>query len=184
MEIVERLSSLENRTESLETTVEVLTKTMESQESTIKDMMWKMEEAENRQRRNNMRLLGIPENSEGTDIRKFTIDLLNNSLPELTHWDWEKEVQRVHRFPLNPAKRRLNDQQYTRAILIFFGNFLLRQSVFELARPDKKRNWESFLYFVRPDFVHATVERRWRLRQMIALLQKIGASFFYKTLPS
>lgn len=167
---------VENWTEALETTVEVLKTQSASQESSLQDVMWKLEEAENRQRRNNLRLLGIPENSEGSNIIKFTINLLRNSLPELAQWDWDKEIQWVHRFPLAIPRRPPNDQSYPRAILIYFGNFLLRQAVYDLARPNKKRNWENFSFFMRPDFAHATVERRWRLGQLITPFQKNRSS--------
>ncbi|KAJ1189565.1 hypothetical protein NDU88_006309 [Pleurodeles waltl] len=55
----------------------------------------KLTDLEDRSRRDNIRLLGIPENEEGTDIQAF----LSSTLPKLTslNFDPPLEFQRVHR---------------------------------------------------------------------------------------
>ena len=60
----------------------------------------------------------------------------------------------------------------------FFGNYLLRQLVSAKARPDAKITAGGQTYFVRPDFCHATVERRWRLRQLVPSFQEKGWQAF------
>ncbi|KAJ1114320.1 hypothetical protein NDU88_002558 [Pleurodeles waltl] len=55
----------------------------------------KLTDMEDRSRRDNIRLLGIPENEEGTDIQAF----LGSTLPKLTSLDFDPllEFQRAHR---------------------------------------------------------------------------------------
>ncbi|KAJ1160224.1 hypothetical protein NDU88_000726 [Pleurodeles waltl] len=100
MEIEEKLNTMENRTSIVEAEVEVLKEQAETHAGQLTDIMWKLEDYENRQRRNNLRFLGIEEGVEGNDIKTYMIKLLRNVFSELTKWDWEVEIQRVHRFPL------------------------------------------------------------------------------------
>ncbi|KAJ1082522.1 hypothetical protein NDU88_002687 [Pleurodeles waltl] len=173
---------METRTEELEIEVKAATAQTMTQGQQISDIQWKLEDAENRQRRNNLRILGIAEDLEGQDTRAYIVSLFKQAFPDLNGWDWEKEIQRAHRFPLMKKKHALTatnrDQSYPRAIIVYFGNFLLRQAVFEKARPNSKVTVEGVSFFSRPDFAHATIERRWRLRQMIAQFQELGAEAY------
>ncbi|KAJ1128936.1 hypothetical protein NDU88_007308 [Pleurodeles waltl] len=96
------------------------------------------------------------------------VKLLRGAFPELGNWDWENELQRVHRFP---ATRReggqLAESKYPRAILVYFGNYLLLHEIFDKARPNAPRSVDGVTFFTRTDFCHTTIERRWRLRQLI-----------------
>ncbi|KAJ1216345.1 hypothetical protein NDU88_003948, partial [Pleurodeles waltl] len=173
---------METRTEELEIEVKAATAQTTTQGQQISDIQWKLEDAENRQRRNNLRILGIAEDLEGQDTRAYIASLFKQAFPDLNGWDWEKEIQRAHRFPLMKKKQALTatnrDQSYPRAIIVYFGNFLLRQAVFEKAHRNSKVTVEGVSFFSRPDFAHATVERRWRLRQMIAQFQELGAEAY------
>ncbi|KAJ1105367.1 hypothetical protein NDU88_002774 [Pleurodeles waltl] len=177
-----RIATMETRTEELEIEVKAATAQTTTQGQQISDIQWKLEDAENRQRRNNLRILGIAEDLEGQDTRAYIALLFKKAFPDLIGWDCEKEIQRGHRFPLMRKKQALTpagrDQSYPRAIIVYFGNFLLRQAVFEKARPNSKVMVEGVSSFSRPDFAHATVERRWRLRQMIAQFQELGAEAY------
>ncbi|KAJ1143295.1 hypothetical protein NDU88_009605 [Pleurodeles waltl] len=100
MEFEEKLNTMENRTSIVEAEVEVLKEQAEIQGRQLTCIMWKLEDYENWQRRNHLRFLGIEEGVEGDDIRTHVIKLLRNAFPELTKWDWEAEIQRVHIFSL------------------------------------------------------------------------------------
>ncbi|KAJ1191068.1 hypothetical protein NDU88_000385 [Pleurodeles waltl] len=177
-----RIASMETRTEELETEVRAATVQTATQGQQISDIQWKLEDAENRQRRNNLRILGIAEDLEGQDTRACIVLLFKKAFPDLTGWDWEKEIQRAHRFPLMRKKQTSTttgrDQSYPGAIIVYFVNFLLRQVVFERTRPNSKLTVEGVSFFTRPDFAHATVERKWRLRQMIVQFQELGAEAY------
>ncbi|KAJ1204262.1 hypothetical protein NDU88_008043 [Pleurodeles waltl] len=172
------IASMETRSEELETEVRAATAQTATQGQQISDIQWKLEEAKNRQWRNNLRVLGIAEGLEEQDTRAYVVSLFKKAFPDLIEWNWEMEIQRAHRFSLMRKKQTLDasrEQSYPRAIIVYFGNFLLRQVVFEKTRPNSKMTVEGVSFFTRPDFAHATVERWWRLRQMIARFQELGA---------
>ncbi|KAJ1191125.1 hypothetical protein NDU88_000441 [Pleurodeles waltl] len=115
---------METRTEELEIEVKAATAQTTTQGQQISDIQWKLEDAENRQRRNNLRILGIAEDLERQDTRAYIASLFKQAFPDLNGWDWEKEIQRAHRFPLMKKKQALTatnrDQSYPRAIIVYF----------------------------------------------------------------
>ncbi|KAJ1192146.1 hypothetical protein NDU88_001458 [Pleurodeles waltl] len=86
-----RVTGLEHRMGSLETQ-------MAASQDRDQDFLYlksKLTDLEDRSRRDNIRLRGIPENEEGTDIQAF----LSSTLPKLTslNFDPPLEFQQVHR---------------------------------------------------------------------------------------
>lgn len=162
-EIADRLTSVEMRTEALEADVETIKTQGMEQGAALMDAMTKLEDYENRQRRNNLRFLGIPEGLEGTDPRNYMVKLLKDSFPDQTNWDWEMEIEWAHCFPLFRRKQTQEAGEKQRVMLVFIGNFLLRQMIFDKARPNAPKVCNGVSFFVRLDFAHATVERRWHL---------------------
>ncbi|KAJ1096486.1 hypothetical protein NDU88_001626 [Pleurodeles waltl] len=128
-EIEGKLSSMEERTKVVEGEIAALRAQTTTHEGQLTDIMWKLEDQENRQRRNNLRFLGIKEEAEGNNIRAYLIKVLQGAFPELTNWDWEAEVQRVHRHPPVRREGRREEVKHPRAILVYFGNYLLRQTI-------------------------------------------------------
>ncbi|KAJ1138155.1 hypothetical protein NDU88_004546 [Pleurodeles waltl] len=98
-EIEAKLNTMEERMAVVEADVEALREQCVTWDGQLTDIMWKLEDHENRQRRNNLRFFGINEGVEESDTRAYMIKLLRGAFPELAGWDWETEVQRVHRFP-------------------------------------------------------------------------------------
>lgn len=67
-EIVARTTALEERVVGLEGALENTEHKTTENDAKLTDILWKLEESENRQRRNNLSVLGIEENVEGVDI--------------------------------------------------------------------------------------------------------------------
>ncbi|KAJ1175520.1 hypothetical protein NDU88_000808 [Pleurodeles waltl] len=86
-----RVTGLEHRMGSLETQIA----TSQDRDQDLLYLKSKLTDLEDRSRRDNIRLLGIPENEEGTDIQAF----LSSTLPTLTslNFDPPLEFQRAHR---------------------------------------------------------------------------------------
>ncbi|KAJ1175757.1 hypothetical protein NDU88_001043 [Pleurodeles waltl] len=95
-DISTRIASMETHTEILETEVKATAVQTASQGQQILDIQWKLEDAEDRQRRNNLRILGIAEGLEGQDTRAFIVSLFKKAFPDLLEWNWEREIQRAH----------------------------------------------------------------------------------------
>ncbi|KAJ1174371.1 hypothetical protein NDU88_006193 [Pleurodeles waltl] len=84
-EIEAKLGSMDERIVVVKEDVDILKQQNATQEGQLTDIMWKLEDFENRQRRNNLRFLGIKEGLEGNDIRVYMIKLLQGAFPELNH---------------------------------------------------------------------------------------------------
>ncbi|KAJ1156994.1 hypothetical protein NDU88_009710 [Pleurodeles waltl] len=88
-EIEAKLCSMEERIGAVEEDVDALKEQSATRDDQMTDVMWKLEVFENRQRRNNLRFLGIPEGLEGSNIRSYMVKLLRGAFPELGNWDRE-----------------------------------------------------------------------------------------------
>ncbi|KAJ1125973.1 hypothetical protein NDU88_004386 [Pleurodeles waltl] len=75
-EIEAKLNTIEERTAVVKASVEALREQCVTQDGQLTDIMWKLEDLEDRQRRNNLRFLGINEGLERNDIRSYMIKLL------------------------------------------------------------------------------------------------------------
>ncbi|KAJ1110035.1 hypothetical protein NDU88_007390 [Pleurodeles waltl] len=124
-EIKEKLNIMEDRTTAVEVDVEALKEQLESHGGQLTDIMWILEDQENRQRRNNLCFFGIEEGVEGNDVRVYMIKTLRGAAPELINWDWEIEIQRAHRFPrVRCEGGRKVESKYPTAILFFWQSFV------------------------------------------------------------
>lgn len=65
----------------------------------VKHLESRAEDAENRNRRNNLRIIGLPEGAEGKDTTLFTEQLLQSLLPRAT-FSPQFVVERAHRIPI------------------------------------------------------------------------------------
>ncbi|KAJ1207739.1 hypothetical protein NDU88_003129 [Pleurodeles waltl] len=86
-----RVMGLEHRVGTLETHMS----TAQDRDQDLSFLQSKVTDLEDRSRRDNIRLLGIPENEEGTDVQAF----LSSAIPKLTSLAFEPplEFQRAHR---------------------------------------------------------------------------------------
>ncbi|KAJ1175081.1 hypothetical protein NDU88_000372 [Pleurodeles waltl] len=91
MEIEAKLCSMEDRIVTVEDDIDTLKEQNTAREGQLTDVMWKIEDLENRQRRNNLRFLGIPEGLEGDNIQAYMVVLLRGAFPELGNRDWDNE---------------------------------------------------------------------------------------------
>ncbi|KAJ1168188.1 hypothetical protein NDU88_000137 [Pleurodeles waltl] len=87
IEIEEKLNAMENRTAAVEAEVDALKEQTVANGGQLTDIMWKLEDYENQQRRNNLRFLGIEEGVEGNDIREYMMKLLlaNSNIAVIRH---------------------------------------------------------------------------------------------------
>ncbi|KAJ1217473.1 hypothetical protein NDU88_005067 [Pleurodeles waltl] len=106
-EIGERIAAIETRAEVLETDLGAVTQQAAMHDTQLIDIQWTIEDFENRQPHNNLRILGIEEGIEGHDARVYIIRLFKAAFPEQAGWDWEKEIQRAHRFLLYLKKQMM-----------------------------------------------------------------------------
>ncbi|KAJ1089956.1 hypothetical protein NDU88_003096 [Pleurodeles waltl] len=97
---------METRTEELEIEVKATTAQTTTQGQQISDIQRKLEDAENRQRRNNLRILGIAEDLEGQDTRAYIRAFLLTSMTQGWHTDKIKLME-VSRHPTSCGIKNL-----------------------------------------------------------------------------
>ncbi|KAJ1150969.1 hypothetical protein NDU88_003756 [Pleurodeles waltl] len=179
LEFASCMEEVETRISRLEDNVGSQKVTQETMEKQLEGTQWKLTDLEDRLRHNDLRVPGIPEGVEGSYPRGFVVALFKEAFLDLNQWEWEREIQRAHRFPFNRTGISSTEEGgRPRAMLISLLNFQARQAVCDLARPNSRRKARGCDFFVRPDFCHTTVEKRWRLRQLIQPLQNKGAQAF------
>ncbi|KAJ1153321.1 hypothetical protein NDU88_006082 [Pleurodeles waltl] len=107
-----RVAGLEHRMGSLETHVA----TIQDRDHDLLYLRSKITDLEDRSRRVNIRLFGIPENEEGPDVQAF----LGSILPKLTSltFDPPLEFQRAHRVV---PKRPMGPQDLTRSLHAYYA---------------------------------------------------------------
>ena len=74
---------LETQTDAIELALQATRPKLESHSAQLVDIHWKLKEFENRQRRNNLRVLGIAEGVEGSDPRRYVTELFKEAFPDL-----------------------------------------------------------------------------------------------------
>ncbi|KAJ1190856.1 hypothetical protein NDU88_000175 [Pleurodeles waltl] len=121
--IVERLTDLEIRAADLESDVTGLQGQVESHESQLISIQWKLEDQESQQWSNNLQELGVLWGKEGSDVHLFMVDLFRQLFPQLQGWNWAQEIQCAHRVPI-VEKHSCREDGKEQAILIYTGNFL------------------------------------------------------------
>lgn len=150
----ERLSAAEERISTVEDTVKPLSVELKRHTAAISHLMQKSDDFENRLRRNNIRLIGVPEKAEGSNptdfFEKWLLQLVGKErLSSLF------AVERAHRVPT----RALPPGAPPRPVLARILHFKDRDTILRAARdlPDIKIDNGKISIF--PDF-SAEVQRR------------------------
>lgn len=147
------ISEAEERISDMETcsavTKEVLLSVLKEQ----RRLQEKVTDLESRSRRNNIRLYGIPEGSEGDSMTTFVEKLLTS---ELTLPDgMNLLIQRAHR----ALTQRPGPEAKPRSIVINFLRFDVKETVLKLAWK-KKINFNNKQIFFDHDYANGVMEKR------------------------
>lgn len=170
--LVVRVSALENTLEQTSEEVKTCQNDISKLRSNEKELRDKVETLENISRCNNLRILNIPENSEGQNIKSFIIQLLKDFLPELDEKSLTEDIQRVHRDPfrLNAARKK------PRRILINFKTYTLKECILNKALKSGILSKDGYNYKIRSDISKITADRQWALGNYMQELRNAGAT--------
>ncbi|KAJ1148649.1 hypothetical protein NDU88_001477 [Pleurodeles waltl] len=108
--LAKRTQVLEETVESLKEDVVLIKQDLRQSKVSKQELQDKLERLENAARRNNLRILNIPEGVEGDDIKLYIASLIENTLQlEETDKDIAADIQRIHRDPFrrDPGKKKL-----------------------------------------------------------------------------
>lgn len=95
------VTEVERRVGDTEDTVRDHSASLHTLQVWVKHLESRAEDSENRNQRNNLRIIGLPERSEGSDLSAYTERLLCSLLPQVTFSSFFA-IERAHRMP--PAR--------------------------------------------------------------------------------
>lgn len=174
-DIATRLSDVESRIDFLEDANKTLEENPPATKSEVELLRQKLDDLENRNRRNNLRFVGFPEGCEGQDAATF----LSDAIPQLLNIDFPRglDIDRAHR----ALTRRKPDDQPPRAIVARFLRFQDRERIMEAARRLGKLSWDGHRVMIFPDYSKPVTEKRAAFNQCKQLLheRKVKFSLMY-----
>uniref|UniRef100_H2ZTJ7 L1 transposable element RRM domain-containing protein n=1 Tax=Latimeria chalumnae TaxID=7897 RepID=H2ZTJ7_LATCH len=157
MEAENRISKIEDRELGTEQNCKYLKQHLTTALERIEDL-------ENRSRRNNLRIMGFPEGVEDGNPVKF----LQEVLPELLDLEEGQilEIERAHR-TLAP---RPTPEQRPRAFIVKFLRYPIRELLLRLARNKSQIKWKDHRISLFPDWsrdLQLKRQRFWEVRRLL-----------------
>uniref|UniRef100_H2ZTN0 L1 transposable element RRM domain-containing protein n=1 Tax=Latimeria chalumnae TaxID=7897 RepID=H2ZTN0_LATCH len=159
-----RMLEAEWRISKIEDDAEEETQTIKQLEQRLITAAERIEDLENRSRRNNIRIVGFPEGVEGGNPTKFLQSVLTELL-DLSK-DMPLEIEQAHR-ALGPHP---TPGQCPRAFVIKLLRFPTRELLLRVAKNKGQLKWEQHRISLFPDWsreLQAKRQRFWEVRKML-----------------
>uniref|UniRef100_A0AAX7T8R9 L1 transposable element RRM domain-containing protein n=1 Tax=Astatotilapia calliptera TaxID=8154 RepID=A0AAX7T8R9_ASTCA len=160
-----RIDEAEKRISNAEDEITLLKNDMESLERQAKFLSKKVEDLEGRSRRNNIRILGIPEKEEGTDPRSFMEKFISDTLkipPPV--------LERAHR--INTRQSSIANR--SRAFIIKCLSYRDREGIMKAARTIKELSYKDNKIAFLPDLPAETYRQQRQYDGVRKKLREIG----------
>ncbi|KAI4881460.1 hypothetical protein NFI96_000609 [Prochilodus magdalenae] len=176
--LITRISEVEKRVEFLEGTERELRENAianpPATKSELDTLREKIEDMENRSRRNNVRIVGIPEGHEAGNMIQFLDEVIPKVL-NIESAGTRPEIERAHR-ALAP---RLAPGGRPRAILVRFLRSGDRDYILRTARTRERKElqWEGNRVLFFPDFSRATQQKREQFKECKKALHERSVPF-------
>ena len=166
-----RITQAEQRISDVEDQLSPLAAKCKKLEASTSDLAQKVDYLENYSRRNNLRIVNIPENMEGATIKTFTADLLKAVL-QIPADQLAPELERVHRLG---AERGQNEKP--RTILLKLLRFEDKERILKASRKSKELVFRSQKFFIFQDYSVAVSRRRMEYNTIKAALHQRSIPF-------
>lgn len=135
--IASRIEAIEESTTLLTNHSEHMEKVVQSQSREIYKLKMQLDDLENRSRRNNIRIKGLPESVQDKDIHSVLTQLFNELLQQDGATDLH--IERAHR-----VYRPKNIQaEQPRDVLCYLQSFKTKEEILRKARMVKRIEWEG-----------------------------------------
>lgn len=171
-EITELRKDVTSRLEEVEHEVEENTSTLQAHEAILHDhtlqiqqLIYHQDDQENRARRNNIRIRGLPESVENTDLSPAVIAIFN----DLLHKEKEApiELDRVHR-ALGPKNPNL---EHPRDVICRVHFYAIKDAIMKAARSQDAIYFNGTPISLLPDVSKLTLDMRRALKPLTSALQ-------------
>uniref|UniRef100_A0A803JMW6 L1 transposable element RRM domain-containing protein n=1 Tax=Xenopus tropicalis TaxID=8364 RepID=A0A803JMW6_XENTR len=166
-----KVSEIETRNSAVETTVEALINATLSQDKAIYTLQRRLDDLDNRGRRCNIRIRGLPEQPEGGNLQNIVTQLFNQILErEPTS---QINIERVHR-ALRP--RGLPTDK-PRDIICCLSHFPVKEELIQKARKIKPLMYMNVEILLLQDLSWYTLQQRKLIKPLTSILQEKGTMF-------
>ncbi|KAJ1201526.1 hypothetical protein NDU88_005334 [Pleurodeles waltl] len=174
-----KFDSLMERIQTLEETVGGMKEELKHHKDEMRDLNEKeqglqarIKQLENYSRRNNIKLLEVPEGAEGENLKSYVVSLIKFVCGlEESKEEIKKDIQRVHR---DLFTRRPNSTR-PRKILVNFLTYPLKEKMLSSALKQKSLRVENVTFKIRSDLSKLTMDRQWELGKRLDEFKKLGA---------
>lgn len=169
---VARITETESRISEVEDDVSQLKRRMAHMESVQKTLALKVEDAEGRARRNNLRFVGFPEDCEHGNMERFITTWLESWLPP----DAMSRcfvVERAHR----ALQQKPPPGSRPRPVIAKFLNYLDRDTVLKQARTKEQLLYQNSRIMIFPDYTRLVQQRRQSFTAAKAKLRELQISY-------
>ena len=170
-EVEGRVEHIESKMGEYASTINNLVDASEVQEESSEWIKNKLADLEDRFRRNNMKIRGIPESVQPLDLRSYAIDLFSSLLPDLTNVDLT--IDRIHRLP----KPAFLPAAIPRDVILHMTFFHVKEQLMQAMRRNEKipsRFQNLQLY---PDLSQHTLQKRRNLGTITKALRNHDISY-------
>ena len=171
-EFDERATEAESRISAMEHNFDQAMARIQTLEKQVQSMADHIDDLENRGRRKNVRVVGLPEDVEGSHPTKF----FESWIPDLLGLETKTgrvKIERAHR-TLAPKP---GPNQRPRPVLIRFHNFADRQKVLDAARRSGTVKYQESTIMFFQDLSAAVVRKRKGFEDVKRRLRDIGAKY-------
>lgn len=139
----------------------------------VAELKEKLDDFENRQRRNNLRIMGFPMGVEGNDAVGF----LEKWLPDILGLSDPIEIERAHRsLPLRRPGAG-NDQAAPRAFVVKFLRYRDVTRILEAARKKKELSYGNSKVMIFPDLSPTLHQKRMAFNTLKRQLRQAGVRY-------
>lgn len=160
----DRITHLEQEVSTLQSKLVLATEENVALRANVEDLV-------SRSKRQNIRVVGLPEDIEGKDVRQFMTDLfaevVGDALPA------PPELDRAHR-SLRPKPRQ---GQNSRPIIVRFHRYIEKETVLKWAKSSKEITFKGHRIKFYEDFSASVANKRASFNNVKGLLYKRGVRF-------
>lgn len=155
---------------TLEEDVATLKSKLETTIQVNEKLQWTVEDLISRSKRNNLRVIGIPEGAEGNDARLFMTTLFKKVAGDAVQ-DLDLELERAHR-SLGPQP-----PHGSKPFIVRFHNYLHKERVLLWAKKNRDVSYEGKPIRIFEDFSAALAKKRASFNKVKSSLYKDGIRF-------
>lgn len=166
-----KVVAVEKSHDDLAQRVAKLEQSQSQQDAYLSDLLLRIDDQDNRGRRNNIRVRGIPESTAPVDLHATVRDVFNMYLGRPP--DAVLELDRAHR-SLGP---RPPDQQKPRDVICRVHKYLLKEEIMRLAWRKGPLDFDGATIQLLPDVSRHTLWMRRLLRPLLDVIRNAGATY-------